>query len=478
MGGQMLFFSKNPRLASIPLLLPFYLLLYTLKSRKLFIPMAIRKIVFFIGTFFLILFSFLTCEKNISPVENKTPQISLRIDEVAVTETWLNLQTENLLDKDILQIFRNDSAIYTRKPGPADTTIYDSGLLPAHDYIYHALLTRNNQVILKSNPQSITTMDTTSHEFIWTIDTIGIYGSVLYDIAMVDENDIWAVGEIHTPETDKYDSLGNWVPPFNAVHWNGYDWDLVRSEAEGYGFGANYAVLVFKFDDVWLGSTIPEHWDGQQWKFYSSINGYPGEFNIRKIWGNSSHDLYFVGNSGNIVYHNGAFGYWSQIESDTDMPIQDIWGATDPGSGRDLILAVTSPKYNWQKPLLLNLSKHPVKSEFLTVYNLLHSVWFETPRKIFLCGDGVHYRVNETWNRVEDLPSIFYNRIRGSGLNNIWVVGDFGIVLHYNGVTWKEIPQLWLSTGNYEGLAVKDNLTVAVGWKGESAIVIRGIPLK
>jgi len=172
-------------------------------------------------SFFLILFSFLACEKNISPVENRTPQITLTVEEVAVTEAWLNLQTENLLDKDVLQVFRDDSVIYIGKPGPADTTLYDNGLFPAHDYSYHASLTRNNKLISESKPQSITTMDTTSHEFTWTIDTIGIYGSVLYDVAMIDKNDIWAVGEIHTPETDRYDSLGNWVPPFNAVHWDG-----------------------------------------------------------------------------------------------------------------------------------------------------------------------------------------------------------------------------------------------------------------
>ena len=441
--------------------------------------MAIRKIVLFIGTFILILFSFLSCEKQTTPVENKTPNISLEIDEVAVTEVWLNLQTENLLDKDVLQVFRNDSVIHTGKPETAETTLYDTGLLPAHSYNYHASLTRNNQVISETNSQSITTMDTTSHDFTWTIDTIGIYGSVLYDVAMIDENDIWAVGEVHTPETDRYDSLGNWVPPFNAIHWDGQGWECKHFMKITNGLPRIIVpirgIIAYSDTNLWLAAGSIYHWDGQIATLSYERNIGTLE-TVEKLWAESGAKIYGVGNSGLIVNYYGS--YWQELGSDTDMPIQDIWGAMDPGSGKDLILAVASPKYNWQKPLLLNLSKHPVKPEFLTVYNLLHSVWFETPRKIFLCGDGVHYRVNETWKRVEDLPSIFYNRIRGSGLNNIWVVGDFGVVLHFNGVIWKEIPQLWLSTGNYEGLAVKDNLTVAVGWKGESAIVIRGIPLK
>jgi hypothetical protein len=58
--------------------------------------------------------------------------------------------------------------------------------------------------------------DTTSHNFTWRLDTLGTNWSILLDVAIVNENDIWAVGEIHTAETDTFDSLGNWVPPFNA----------------------------------------------------------------------------------------------------------------------------------------------------------------------------------------------------------------------------------------------------------------------
>jgi hypothetical protein len=485
MGGQMLFFSKNPRLASILLLLPFYLLLYTLKSRKLFIPMAIRKIVLFIGTFFLILFSFLACEKSTAPVENRTPQISLTVDEVAVTEVWLTMKTENLLAKDVLQVFRNDSIIYPGKPGAPDTNLYDSGLLPAHDYSYHASLIRNNQVISESKPQSITTMDTTSHEFSWTIDTIGIYGSVLYDVAMVDENDIWAVGEIHTPETDKYDSLGNWVPPFNAVYWGGLQWDLMRIKTNACG-GVDYppikAILAFSHDDVLFGHTDGSitYYDGNNYtndcSLITQLNG-----SANKMWGTSRNNLYVVDGNGFIAHHNS--GGWQKIEiltgtAGTDLPIRDIWGSVNPVSGEQYILAPASLKYNWEVPALLKINPEGYSKEFLTVYNLLHSVWFKTPQKVYLCGGDVYYRRNNTWIKVAGLPEIFTNRIRGNDENDIWVVGDFGIALHYNGISWREYSDLRLYDGNWEGLAVKEDLVVAVGWKGESAIIIRGISSK
>ncbi len=74
------------------------------------------------------------------------------------------------------------------------------------------------QYQVSSNELSVTTMDTTSHNFTWQTWTFGEHSSsTLYDVAIIDENNIWAVGEIYMN-----DSLGNPDPDaYNAVHWNG-----------------------------------------------------------------------------------------------------------------------------------------------------------------------------------------------------------------------------------------------------------------
>ena len=43
--------------------------------------------------------------------------------------------------------------------------------------------------------------DTTSHNFTWEIDTLGISGS-LRDVQIIDENNIWVVGEIEVDDPD------------------------------------------------------------------------------------------------------------------------------------------------------------------------------------------------------------------------------------------------------------------------------------
>ncbi len=60
----------------------------------------------------------------------------------------------------------------------------------------------------------ITTMDTTSHNFTRQSFTFGQHSSsVLYDVAIIDENNIWAVGDIYMN-----DSLGNPDPNRYNLH--------------------------------------------------------------------------------------------------------------------------------------------------------------------------------------------------------------------------------------------------------------------
>lgn len=65
------------------------------------------------------------------------------------------------------------------------------------------------------------TIDTTSHNFNFQTWRFGEHSSsTLYDVAIIDENNIWAVGEIYLN-----DSTGQPDPmPYNAIQWNGIQW--------------------------------------------------------------------------------------------------------------------------------------------------------------------------------------------------------------------------------------------------------------
>jgi len=435
-------------------------------------PLPASKSIILSFHFFLLTFTFLFffCEKSTAPINN--PQLKLIAGYVLVTEADIILQTTNIETNTQYQLFRDDSLISNGNLTQADITITDTLLFPAHNYTYKAQLIKDEKAVAYSQQIQISTMDTTSHKFQWEmIEIPSPFGSgELDDVAIINDNDIWVVGEIYA------DSAQPWLP-YNAVHWNGQEWELMQIP---YIYNGNPIIspikwiFVFQAYDIWFGNSV--HWDGHNFNNADiAVSIFQG-IGTNKMWGSPQGEFYVVGNQGTIVYSADHGQSWQKLENlegtgGTDLPIKDIWGSVDPVSGEQYILAPASLKYNWEVPLLLNINPYGYSKEFLTVYNLLHSVWFKTPQKVYLCGGGVHYRRNNTWTRVGGLPEIFTNRIRGNDENDIWIVGDFGIALHYNGMTWREYPELRLYNGNWEDLAVKENLTVAVGWKGSDGMI-------
>ncbi|NOX37744.1 MAG: glucosyl transferase, partial [Calditrichaeota bacterium] len=143
---------------------------------------------------------------------------------------------------------------------------YDSGLLPNQNYTYQARLLQDGKALARSNILNLTTLDTTSHDFAWEIiEFPSPYGSgALYDVAIIDENNIWAVGEIYA------DSAQPWLP-YNAVHWDGERWNLKRiqfryfcNQPETFSAPAK-SVLAFGPNDIYIaaGSQLA-HWNGEK----------------------------------------------------------------------------------------------------------------------------------------------------------------------------------------------------------------------
>jgi len=76
----------------------------------------------------------------------------------------------------------------------SDTSVYVDNLLPGKLYNFKAIVTNNEQEDTSSQ-LPVTTLDTTSHNF--TFDTFEFgdpltgYSSLLYDCAIISENNIW-----------------------------------------------------------------------------------------------------------------------------------------------------------------------------------------------------------------------------------------------------------------------------------------------
>ncbi len=305
--------------------------------------------------------------------------------------------------------------------------------------------------------------DTTSHNFTWQIDTLGDgNGSVLYDVAIIDENNIWVVGEISMK-----DSQGNWInPPYNIARWNGQQWSLQRlSFVWDFGSGYARAEAVFGFggNDILVssgGSVM--RWNGSSWTNLSFLcQGTNCLGSVYRIWGQNSADFYGVGLSGSIVHWSGS--NWQKLESGTTVDFQDIWG-----SGTE-ILAVAS--YGTQIPQSLKMLQ--INGMMVTEVSTaglplaVGAIWFTSGKKYYVGGAGLFSieAPGQTWKEDTTQALYYVSSIAGQGLNDIIVGGGLGHLSHYNGSTWKhylgtELPRL---EGNYHRVSIRNQTVVAVG---------------
>jgi hypothetical protein len=144
--------------------------------------------------------------------EEQNSNLTLSLHSAGVTSVNLNVEPEDSLSSFTFELTRDDSIVQTLSI-QSDTIIKDNGLNPNTTYTYTGYWMDGTKRVGESNILSVTTMDTTSHNFTWEIDTLGEYGSYLNDVWIVDENDIWVVGEIITDS--------GW---YNLAKWDGLNW--------------------------------------------------------------------------------------------------------------------------------------------------------------------------------------------------------------------------------------------------------------
>lgn len=160
-------------------------------------------------------------------------------------------------------------------------------------------------------------LDTTSHEVSWVIDTLGRTDGFnwLYDVAVIDENNVWVVGEIQMG-----DSM------YNAAQWDGSEWNNINIGPPKYAAAYPHnAVFAFSSDDIWTATSAAYHWNGNEWEAFGTSNS-TWEFDgyVKRIWGSSSNNLFFVGEGGTIVYYDGS--EFTMMESGTDIHLESITG--------------------------------------------------------------------------------------------------------------------------------------------------------
>ncbi|NUM62855.1 MAG: glucosyl transferase [Ignavibacteriaceae bacterium] len=440
----------------------------------------------------LLLLNIVACNTTDPPPDSEKPTLKLKLEDVSCIEAWIRLTTTNLqLPATVIIKQYNstgDTLSHISILDTQDSLLYIDSLLPNQTYKFHTTIQSYNQAEVKSNELSVTTMDTTSHNFTFETFTFGgtAGSSVLYDVAIINDNYIIAVGNVFLLE-----SIGQPDPqPYGIAIWNGQSWELKKIFHSTNIPVTPRGILVISENEIYLAAGSIFRWDGVSstvQMVYSRLSLPNPNATIEKLWGESNSQIYGVGNAGSIVFYNGTS--WSRIESGTELNINDIWGdynqkTGDWGdynqkTGEWEILAVASNKF-------FNEGKKIFKIDGLLVTEInvvgltwsLSSIWFNAARKYFIAGDGIYYKktLNESWVKDLTFIQIYKDRIRGTQLNNILVSGSNGLISHFNGVNWKHYinNELPYYSGRLLSCDVKDNILIAVGWKEIQAIITMG----
>ena len=337
-----------------------------------------------------------------------------------------------------------------------------------------------------SDNLSLCCPDTTSHDFTWFADTIGMYGSQLMDVAVIDENSIWIVGALTIDDsTLQFPGQTN----YNAARWDGDDWIMEEIQTE---FNGNlsttilYSITYVSENDIWVSNGTPIHWDGSEWNLYHLWDMGVLEDSdgiLTDIFLIGSDNIFFIGMYGTIVHYNGES--FESMESGTDVDLKDICSTQDgehvfavgyEDSGESIALRLIDNEWSeiysgdsyFVEPTSIYGRVSAVEAlgdtaYFTTTAGLLKYV---IPTEEFILTAEDQYLFEEY-----QFVDISLNEA-----NDIMLFTRPFSFLHYNGESWfhadenSEVYSSWAKGGDYA-----NNTAAAVGYCcGGVAYVVRG----
>lgn len=219
---------------------------------------------------------------------------------------------------------------------------------------------------------------------------------------------------------------------------------------------------------IWIASNNSEiaSWNG---KSQTGIVCLP--VSVSKIWAANEHEVYTAVAIGQIGHYSN--GSWQKIKSRTNTNILDVWGEREPSDNSSLVYCAVSNILSEGDNKILRINSNNTVTEKIWPYaQTVASIWFKSKYKFYACGGLVaENNSGDQWKKWEGLPSVGAYRIRGTDYNDIYVVGSYGLVEHFNGIRWSILEQPSGSVKVYYSCAVKSKTMIAVGQNGNLAMI-------
>jgi len=227
------------------------------------------------------------------------------------------------------------------------------------------------------------------------------------------------------------------------IHYDGARWSEMDNEiVDGTTVNSIWGTSGNNVFAVAQGSAGPLilHYDGHDWSTIFEIDGGHG---FNDIWGSSESDIYAARSTGSIYHYNG--GTWSLVDNSVinnlDTTIIAIWGnsPTDVYFVSSLVVHYNGALWSYQ---------HAGETGNYEGV-IFNDIWGTSESDIFAVGEyhGVyHYEGNKNaegkkiWSKMEDSPN--GTSIWGSSGNDVFVGTRTGEIFHYDGVLWSEVHKM------------------------------------
>lgn len=328
--------------------------------------------------------------------------------------------------------------------------------------------------------------DTAGHAFTWQQYTIPAFRSISGCWIFDPQNILLVATQRYGNDGNLWRFDGTTITQFPLHYISG-----LQSETPY----VNCAIFGFDSSNVWLSGgvysetfVLPHETHTTYANIFTTCN-YPqawfdkiGNRMITSSWGSSKNDMFFVADKGYMERISLSAGTEDVIPPSTNVDLKSIWGLSHNdiwACGTTLSTGATTLLHydgsTWTEDILAQKATQE-NEHLLSVWccdSLGHRVLFVTgSKKLFIRTDlGV-------WR--ED-PTLFQNSspsfplMCGNSSTDLMVASDKGVVLHWNGHTWKKYDELYLNDSTFVShqLSVKGNTVCVAGTKqGKSWVAI------
>ncbi len=317
-----------------------------------------------------------------------------------------------------------------------------------------------------------TIVDTTSHYVAWSISTLGDVTSSCSDVVITGDGASWISGVIV-----RLESNGNTVQ-YNAAYWVDTGWvvtGILFKPCVGIGSGG--------FDQIpaMISPTTNEIWfsDGIQFLRLSAASRdqicYPDSLQngaLLSLACGGSGDIWGVGYFGAAIHYDGQT--WTAGNINTSIHLIDASESPD----RQRLWACGYKDDKSESALFM----HDVSGWHLIAHNppyqgseeLFTGVWAADNDSVWVVGNVGVFRFSQKvpygFRNYGIALSSFPRAIRGTSNSDVFVVGEQGLVLHYNGATWYKYPFASNPGDFLRRIAVTPHRVIAVGQRYTNGI--------